>query len=109
MSFQIFFIALDVCLKTHSHWFTSLLDFPVSPVIYNVDFPLSIYLFLFVSLGGAAECGSEFVSEGLVFHHHHPGRYSQVFLRHQCHPCGQWIPADGENRAREKDKYINLF
>lgn len=81
-------------------WF--LVDFfSVSPVIFNVSLFLS-------SVGGAAKCGSKFVSEGLVFHHHHSGRYSQVFLWRQCHPCGQWIPADGEPEKIHFWSFINV-
>lgn len=60
-----------------------------------------------LSSGGAAQRVSKLVSEGLIFHNHHSGRYSQVFFGHKCYPRGQWVPSDGKTRGKEN--FIQFF
>lgn len=82
----------------------------VSLFLYFLEyFFILLTLYPSVSLppGGAAECCLELVAEGLDFHHHHPRRYPQVFLWHQCDPRGQRIPADGES-CQNTDASIRL-
>lgn len=93
-------------------WYISWCDFYHPSVswltIMGDSVSKSLYLSVHLLSGSAAERRSQFLPDRLTFHHHHSGGYSQVFFWHQCHPSGQWIPADGKSSAITEWRKANV-